>query len=43
LLGKLGKHKIGKSCLYIKRLGDVDMNVLKSLIQQGVKKPMGKA
>lgn len=43
LLAKLGKHKIGKSCLYIKRLEDVDMNVLKLLIQQGVKKPMGKA
>lgn len=43
LLTKLGKHKTGKSCLYIKRLGDVDLNVLKSLIQQGVKKPMGKA
>ncbi len=43
LLAKLGKHKIGKSCLYIKRLDDVDLKVLKSLIQQGVKKPMGKA
>ena len=32
LLKKLGKHKTGKSCLYIKRLSDVDINVLKELI-----------
>jgi len=43
LLTKLGKFKIGKSCLYIKRLEDVDMKVLKALIQNGVKNPMGKA
>lgn len=43
LLAKLGKFKIGKSCLYIKRLDDVDMKVLKALIQNGVKNPMGKA
>lgn len=43
LLEKLGKYKIGKSCLYIKKLEDVNMKVLKALIHQGVKKPMGKA
>lgn len=32
-LTKLGKHKIGKSCLYIKRLSDVDMNILEALIR----------
>lgn len=32
LLGKLGKHKTGKSCLYIKSLADVDIDVLKELI-----------
>lgn len=32
LLQKLGKHKTGKSCLYIKKLDDVDINVLKELI-----------
>jgi hypothetical protein len=32
LLNKLGKHKTGKSCLYIKRLSDVDEDVLKELI-----------
>ena len=30
-LARLGKHKTGKSCLYIKRLSDVDMNVLEEL------------
>jgi hypothetical protein len=37
LLGKLGKHTTGKGCLYIKRLSDVDMNVLKELISASVK------
>ncbi|NJN63510.1 MAG: DUF1801 domain-containing protein [Acidobacteria bacterium] len=32
LLGKLGKHKMGKACLYIKRLSDVDLDVLEALI-----------
>ncbi len=36
LLQKLGKHTTGKSCLYIKRLEDVDMEVLTELIQQSV-------
>src|SRR5688500_15381862 len=34
LLGKLGKHKTGKSCLYIKKLDDVDLGVLKELIER---------
>lgn len=36
LLQQLGKHKAGKGCVYIKRLSDVDVNVLKQLIQQCV-------
>ena len=32
LLAKLGKHKMGKSCLYIKRLADLDSQVLEKLI-----------
>ena len=32
LLKKLGKHKIGKGCLYINRLADVDSKVLKKII-----------
>lgn len=31
LLAKLGKHKMGKGCLYIKRLSDVDLGVLEQL------------
>ena len=29
---KLGKYKTGKSCLYINRLDDVDLDVLRELI-----------
>ena len=32
LLAKLGKHSTGKGCLYIKKLSDVDCEVLKELI-----------
>ncbi len=42
LLLKLGKHKTGKSCLYIKQLQDIDLKVLKTLIRNSVKHPMGK-
>ena len=31
-MAKLGKHKTGKSCLYIKRLADVDTAVLTELV-----------
>ena len=34
LMKKLGKHKTSKGCLYIKKLEDVDMKVLKQLIKQ---------
>lgn len=34
LLNRLGKHKIGKACLYIKRLEDVDMGALRELIKR---------
>ncbi len=37
LMKKLGKHKTGKSCLYIKRLEDVDKEVLNELIVESVK------
>jgi len=36
LLQKLGKHKTGKGCLYIKKLTDVDIDVLESIIKQSV-------
>ena len=36
LLGKLGKHSTGKSCLYIKKLEDVDQDVLRDLVSKSV-------
>ena len=36
LLSKLGKHKTGKSCLYIKRLEDVDLDTLRELVTLSV-------
>jgi hypothetical protein len=36
LMNKLGKHKTGKSCLYIKKLEDVDIPTLRRLIKQSV-------
>lgn len=32
LLAKLGKHKMGKACLYIRRLSDIDLTVLEKLV-----------
>lgn len=37
LLGRLGKCKTGKSCLYIKRLSDVDPEALRELIAASVR------
>ena len=37
LMEKLGKYKTGKSCLYIKRLSDVDEKVLEKLIVESVR------
>ena len=36
LLARLGKHKTGKVCLYLKRLADVDAAVLKELVELSV-------
>ena len=36
LLGKLGKHSTGKSCLYVKRLENIDLDVLKELVEKSV-------
>ena len=35
-LSRLGKHKIGKSCLYITRLGNIDMDVLDEIVMDGL-------
>jgi hypothetical protein len=37
LLKRLGKHSKSKSCLYIKKLEDIDMKVLKELVTKSVK------
>jgi hypothetical protein len=36
LLERLGKFKTGKSCLYLKRLSDVDIDVLEELVRESV-------
>ena len=36
LLAKLGKHKMGKACLYVKRLDDIDLKVLEDLVKMSV-------
>ncbi|NLG98135.1 MAG: DUF1801 domain-containing protein [Chloroflexi bacterium] len=36
LLKRLGKHSTGKSCLYIKKLEDIDLDVLAELVKQSV-------
>lgn len=36
-LSRLGKHKIGKACLYIKRLSDIDEAVLREIMVEGVR------
>ena len=36
ILERLGKHKLGKSCLYINKLDDVDIGVLEELIRAGL-------
>lgn len=37
LLAQLGRHTTGASCLYIKRLSDVDVRVLDKLVRQSVR------
>ncbi|MEO0876671.1 MAG: DUF1801 domain-containing protein [Bacteroidota bacterium] len=34
LLAKLGKHKTGKGCLYLNKLEDIDLEVLKEMIRK---------
>jgi hypothetical protein len=41
LLQKLGKHKTGVGCVYIKKLSDVDKEVLKDLVAASVKTMQG--
>lgn len=36
LMARLGKYKTGKSCLYVKTLADIDVNVLRQLVTESV-------
>ena len=36
LLERLGRHSLGKSCLYIRRLADIDLEVLRELVRLSV-------
>lgn len=36
LLAKLGKHKMGKGCLYIKKVSDIDLAVLEQLVASSI-------
>lgn len=36
LLAKLGKHRVGKVCVYVRRLADVDLSVLETLVARSI-------
>lgn len=36
LFGRLGKHKFGKSCLYVNKLADIDQDVLREMVRRSV-------
>ena len=36
LMEQLGKYKIGKSCLYVNKLEDIDLNILRQLVKESV-------
>ena len=36
LLGNLGKYKLGKSCLYLKSLESIDIDILELIIKRGI-------
>lgn len=38
LLEKLGKYKMGKACIYVKKLSDIDVEVLKALMDTTIKR-----
>jgi hypothetical protein len=41
LLDRLGPHRTGKACLYLKRLSDVDLDVLRTLVERSVRVARG--
>ncbi|MEM9670471.1 MAG: DUF1801 domain-containing protein [Pseudomonadota bacterium] len=42
MLDRLGKHKLGKSCLYINKLADIDMAVLEEIVIAGIEDVRGR-
>jgi hypothetical protein len=36
MIARLGKHRRSKACLYVKRLDDIDLGVLKTLLQRSI-------
>jgi hypothetical protein len=36
LLAKLGKHKTGKSCIYVNKLADVDLDVIRAMVRRSI-------
>ena len=38
LLARLGKHRTGKSCLYVNKLADIDLAVLEELVRDGLRR-----
>ncbi len=38
LLKKFGKHKTGKACIYFKKIADIDVEVMKKMVAQALKK-----
>jgi Domain of unknown function (DU1801) len=37
ILARLGPHRMGKSCLYVRRLSEIDMEVLEELVRAGLR------
>jgi hypothetical protein len=37
LLAKLGKHRLGKGCLYVRSLADIDSKILEKLVSRAIK------
>lgn len=35
-LARLGRHRLGKSCLYVRKLADIDLDVLEEIVREGL-------
>ena len=35
-LARLGRHRLGKSCLYVRKLADIDLDVLEEIVLEGL-------